>query len=295
MAHDSYERLVDIFCSPVEHNVQAGRSGLDPLPHIIEDPSAIGIDADRLADAAKRDAAISEFCRFYLERRAQEIQAAGDDERKRKKLEDDFTPRFEITLVGAQGRLYRQLKVKARYNFDGEFEYQNTLIVKLHTGELLDAPEMGVCARSGRTVPKTCLKECQISGVVVLQHLLARSDISSRLALPEFTVLCSLSGKRVLKDEAELSAVSGRLVASQLLKTSALSGKRAEPEYIGQCEFTKAEVLNIELATSEISGKRYRADEQIRSAVSGKTGPQARIRCMLCVSAAPDCCGGRAM
>ncbi|MGO8990378.1 MAG: SNF2-related protein [bacterium] len=272
VAHDSYERLVDIFCSPVEHNVQAGRSGLDPLPHIIEDPSAIGIDADRLADAAKRDAAISEFCRFYLERRAQEIQAAGDDERKRKKLEDDFTPRFEITLVGAQGRLYRQLKVKARYNFDGEFEYQNTLIVKLHTGELLDAPEMGVCARSGRTVPKTCLKECQISGVVVLQHLLARSDISSRLALPEFTVLCSLSGKRVLKDEAELSAVSGRLVASQLLKTSALSGKRAEPEYIGQCEFTKAEVLNIELATSEISGKRYRADEQIRSAVSGKTG-----------------------
>ena len=34
--------------------------------------------------------------------------------------------------------------------------------------------------------------------------------MSSRLALPEFTVLCSLSGKRVLKDEAELSAVSGQ-------------------------------------------------------------------------------------
>ena len=36
----------------------------------------------------------------------------------------------------------------------------------------------------------------------MLQHLLARSETSLRLALPEFTVLCSLSGKRVLKDEA---------------------------------------------------------------------------------------------
>ena len=133
----------------------------------------------------------------------------------------------------------------------------STLTVTPHTGELVDAPELGLCARSGRTVPKTCLKQCQITGAKVLQHLLVRSEMSSRLALPEFTVLCSLSGKRVLKDEAELSAVSGRMVASALLKTSALSGKRAEPDHFGQCEFTKAEVLDTELATSEVSGKRY--------------------------------------
>lgn len=272
VAHDSYERLVEVFCSPAEHHFQAGRSGLDPVPHVVEDPSALGINGDRLADAAKRDGAISEFCRFYLERRVQEIQAAGADERKRKKLEDDFTPRLEMTLVGVGGRLHRDLRVKAQYKLDAEFEYQNTLTIKPHTGELVDAPELGLCARSGKTVPKTCLKQCQISGAVVLQHLLARSEISSRLALPEFTVLCSLSGKRVLKDEAELSAVSGRLVASSLLKTSALSGKRAEPNHFGQCEFTKAEVLNTELATSQMSGKLYRVDEKIRSAVSGKTG-----------------------
>ena len=52
----------------------------------------------------------------------------------------------------------------------------------------------------------------------MLQHLLARSEISSRFALPENTVLCSLSGKRVLKDEAELSAVSGHMVASVFLE-----------------------------------------------------------------------------
>ena len=53
---------------------------------MIEDPSALGINIDRLADAAKLDGAISEFCRFYLERRAQEMQAAGGDERKTKEV-----------------------------------------------------------------------------------------------------------------------------------------------------------------------------------------------------------------
>jgi hypothetical protein len=164
------------------------------------------------------------------------------------------------------------VKVRAQYRVDAESDYGSTLTVTPHTGEVVDAPEMGLCAQSGKTVPKTCLKQCQITGAVVLQHLLARSETSARLALPEYTVLCSLSGKRVLKDEAEPSAVSGRLVASSLLNISALSGKRAEPVHFGRCEFTKAEVLDTELATSEVSGKRYRVDEQIRSAVSGKTG-----------------------
>lgn len=272
VAHDSYERLVEVACSPAEHNSEMGRSGLGPLSHTVEDPNNIGINLDKLVEAAKLDTAISEFSRFYIERRGQEIEAAGDDERKKKKLEDDFTPRLELTLVALDGKLHRQLRVQVQYGFDTEFEYQNTLTVIPHTGVLADDPELGLCARSGKTVPKTCLKRCEITGAMVLQHLLARSEMSSRFALPEFTVLCSLSGKRVLNDEAELSAVSGRLVASSLLKTSVLSGKRAEPEYFGQCEFTKAEVLDTELAISEVSGKRYCIDEQVRSTASGKTG-----------------------
>ncbi len=272
VVYDGYERLIEVSCSPAEHHGQVDRSGLEPLSHTIENASTLGINLDKLVEASKLDTAISEFSRFYMERRAQEMQAAGDDERKKKKLEDDFTPRLEVTLVAIDGKLHRQLKVKVQYGFDTEFEYHSTLTVTPHTGELADVPELGLCARSGKTVPRTCLKQCQITGAMVLQHLLVRSEISSRLALPEFTVLCSLSGKRVLKDEAELSAISGRLVANALLKTSALSGKRAEPSYFGQCEFTKAEVFNSELAISEVSGKRYRIDEQARSAVSGKTG-----------------------
>jgi hypothetical protein len=57
--------------------------------------------------AASLDDAISEFSRFYLERRELEMRAAGEDERKRKKLQDEFTPRLEVTLVG-QGKLYRE-------------------------------------------------------------------------------------------------------------------------------------------------------------------------------------------
>jgi len=226
------------------------------LPPTLEDPRVLGLNIDSLGDAATSDAAIAEFCRFYLERRAQEMQDAGGDERKRKKLEDEFTPRLDMTLVALEGTLHREVAVKAQYAFDAESAYVSMLTVIPHTGQRIDAPELGLCARSGRSVPKTCLKRCQITGAVVLQHLLARSEMTSRLALPECTALCSLTGKRVLTDEAEVSAVSGRMVTSALLKTSVLSGKRAEPDYFGQCEFTKSEVLETELATSEVSGKR---------------------------------------
>jgi len=272
VAHDSYERLVEVSCSPAEHHAEAARSGLGPLSPLVENPRSLGINVDRLADAARLDEAISEFSRFYLERRAQEMQAAGEDERKKKKLEDEFTPRIETTLVALEGKLHRQVKVKAQYRFDAESDYSSMLTVAPHSGGLVEAPELGRCARSGKTVPKTCLTQCQISGALVLKDLLARSEKSSRLALPEFIVRCSLTGKRVLKDEAELSSVSGRPVERSLLKTSALSGKRAEPEHFGRCEFTNAEVLNTELAISDVSGKRYRVDGQRRSAVSGKAG-----------------------
>ena len=79
------------------------RSGLYKLTDVIENAQYLGIDTERLADAAARDPGIAEFCRFYIERRAQEMAAAGDDARKRKKLEDDFTPRLELTVVALEG------------------------------------------------------------------------------------------------------------------------------------------------------------------------------------------------
>jgi len=84
------------------------------IPDFQWNPIVVGVNTDRLAEVAELDAAISEFSRFYLERRAQEIQGAGSDERKKKKLEDEFTPRLDMTLVALEGKLHRELKISAQ-------------------------------------------------------------------------------------------------------------------------------------------------------------------------------------
>jgi Helicase conserved C-terminal domain len=77
VAHDSYERLLAVTCAAGEHKAHAVRSGLYKLSDVVENAHYLGIDNERLADAAERDPGIAEFCRFYIERRAQEMAAAG--------------------------------------------------------------------------------------------------------------------------------------------------------------------------------------------------------------------------
>jgi hypothetical protein len=272
VAHDSYERLVNVPCSAEDHRSAANRTALEAIAKTIQDPKVVGIDTEKLGSAATLDDAIAEFSRFYLERREQEINSAGDDERKRRKLRDEFTPRLDMTLVGLEGGVHREVKAQVRYAFDAEPGYDSILTIMPSTGELIDPPELGLCSKSGRSVPTSCMGTCEVTGGKVLRHLLVESAVSGRAALPEFTTVCALSGKRVLTDEIEPSAVTGKLVACALLKTSALSGSRAEPEHFGRCGFTDVVVLKSELAVSEISGKPYRIDQQMRSAVSGKAG-----------------------
>jgi hypothetical protein len=164
VAHDSYERLVRVRCSHEDHRALASRSALGALPKIIEDPSSVGIVPEKLISAAQEDDGIAEFCRFYLERRGQELRSAGMDERKRKKLEDDFTPRLQISLVGLEGKVHRDVNVNVGYSFAGEGEYESTLSVAPHDQRVVDAPKMRVCAKSGRMVPTTCLGRCEITG-----------------------------------------------------------------------------------------------------------------------------------
>jgi superfamily II DNA or RNA helicase len=272
-AHDSYERLVSCSCqAEVHRRSMTGDAGLAPLEKIIREPNAVGIDVGRLRDAAEKDQAIAEFSRFYLERGAIEVQAAGQDERKRQKLVDDFTPRLEVSLVGLDGRLHREVQVRARYGFPSGGDYEARLTLQPGEARILNFPDMARCGKSGANVPTNCLARCEASGTEVLRHLLADSELSGRRALPEFTGKCSYSGKSVLLDELETSTVTGRSVARALLKTSIVSGKKAEPDQFGKCSFTNADVLMTELAVSELSGNPYRADEQVRSEVSGKSG-----------------------
>jgi hypothetical protein len=242
------------------------------LTDVVENAQHLGIDTERLADAAVRDPGIAEFCRFYVERRAHELKAAAGDARKRKKLEDDFTPRLQLTVVALEGKMHREVTAVAQYRFGDTPPYATRLVVVPHTREQLEAPELGRCESTGQTAPKECLGRCDMTGAEVLRHLLMSSEVSARHALAEHTLHCSLSGKRILMDEAELSAITENPVARSLLKTCPLTGKRAEPEHFGTCAFTGAEILNTELGISDVSGKRYRLDKQLRSAVSGKTG-----------------------
>jgi hypothetical protein len=93
-----------------------------------------GLDVQKLTEAASLDEAISEFCRFYLERREQETQAAGADQRKRIKLHDEFTPRLSMTLVGLEGSLSRDVTMTVRYAFGSEPVYESSLTLTPHNG-----------------------------------------------------------------------------------------------------------------------------------------------------------------
>jgi superfamily II DNA or RNA helicase len=271
VAHDSYERLVTVPCSSRDHRIAAGKGGLAPIPRTIEKPEALGIDTEKLRNSAIVDEGIAEFSRFYLERRELETERTAD-ERKRRKLQDEFTPNLDMMLVGAHGKLRRELKVRAKYSFDGEDEYESIVTISPSSQAVLSAPGFGLCSKSGKTVPSSCLSKCQITGAEALRHLLVKSELSGRLALPEFATRCAQSGLLLLRDEAELSDITGELVSSHLLKTSALSGKKAEAAYFDTCAFTHAELLKEELAVSDVSGKNYRADQQARSVVSGRAG-----------------------
>ena len=137
----------------------------------------------------------------------------------RKKLEDDFTPRLDMTIVSLDGAVHRQVKVRVHYKLSGGHRYTSTLCVIPSTQKVTEAPALAQCEKTGAAAPSDCLERCEISGLPVLRHLLVQSDISSRQALPEHSFVCSVSGQRILSDEAEPSAVSGKVIASSLLKT----------------------------------------------------------------------------
>jgi superfamily II DNA or RNA helicase len=270
--YDSYERLITLPCDPTVHRSWLDRSGLRKTPPIIEAASSVGIDEAAILAAVELDPGISEFSRFYLERREIEVKAAGDDQRKQHKLWEDFTPRLEATVVGLSGRIGRKAEVEITYRLDGDTEYSDVVEIDADGKDVLREPEFGTCGVTKRSVPVSALERCRVTSTLALRHKLVQSEASGRYALPEFAVKCALSGQTILKEEAEASSITGALVLKALLRTSAISGRRAEPAHFGRCEFTNADVLTEELSVSQISGKRYRSDQSLKSAVSQKIG-----------------------
>lgn len=276
VAHDAYERLVEVPCRSTEHRHKPRSRGLEPISNVIEKPSQVGLDESWLKEALLLDPGIAEFRRFYLERRAEEVRAAEGDTRMARRLEDDFTPRLAATVVGLTGKIHRELALRVSYLIDGA-TYESNMVVAPAAGGLIEQPELDQCAESNRAVPIECLGRCAITGSHVLRHLLAASAVSGRLAIPSRTVTCAKSGKLLLEDEVAVSDVTGLKIERSLLTTSAVSGRVAEPENCTICAFTEGALLPGEVAFSEISGKPYRADQQARSSVSGKIGHRSEL------------------
>jgi hypothetical protein len=275
-AHDSYERLIDIPCDPSDHHIEMRADGLSAVPEVLQDPNIAGLNSASIVAAAERDPNVAEFIRFYLERRAQETASAGKDQRKQKKLEDEFTPRVETTLVALKGAVERVLRIKTSYEVDGR-EYTSNLVINPQLNEIVSTPDAAVCSVTGATLPIDCLDTCAISHKRGLKHRLVRSEISGRQALPTFARRCSVSGKQIFQDEAGISDVTTAIVTSDLLKTCAVCGKKGEPEHFGRCSFTHVDVLKERLAVSEVSNKSYRSDQEQRCVVTGKRGHRSEF------------------
>jgi hypothetical protein len=272
VGHDSYERLVSVTVPLSERWVPAGLAGASPISDPLKNPEAVGLSPSFLIEKAMKDEGVAEFCRFYIDRRKQELTATGADARRQKKIEDDFTPRLEAHLVGLEGSVRRQLSVKGIFELGTGHEYASSIDVIPSQNKITKSPELFPCSRSETIAPRDCFARCEMSGSQVLKHLLVKSGVSDRLALPEFIGTCAVTGKRALRDELEQSAVTQQDVLKSVLKTSELSAKRAEPQFFAKCEFTGAQALEDELATSQVSGKKYRNDRQQRSIVTGRTG-----------------------
>ncbi len=275
--HDSYERLVDVPCISSQHIKKNGASALRPLGPVVEDLGEVGIDLRKLADAVSLDEGIAEFSRFYLERREQEVRYAATDERKAHKLREEFTPRFEATVVSLSGKVARHVTSRVRFGLDGNEVYEGNITAIPSTGEIIEFPPLSACEKTGKTVPVVCLAKCEVSGANVIKSLLKRSDPSGRLALPEFTEVCAVSGKRGIQDEFSISDVTGQRVLTGLMGRCEVTGKLAEQALLGKCSFSNANALEQELKLSDVSGRAYRRDEEERSVVSGKRGHKSEF------------------
>jgi len=146
-AHDSYERLVDVACEPGCLWKPSG-DGLGAIPDLLEDPEAVGVNMPSVVEVAHRDPNVAEFRRFYLDRRAQEMASAREDVRKQKKLEDEFTPQIETTLVAMEGTVTRDVRVYVNYHVE-DADYSSALSILPGSGRITNHGKAGDGRMSG--------------------------------------------------------------------------------------------------------------------------------------------------
>ncbi len=282
---DAYEKLVAHDLHP------EGHPPIPPSEHheewLTTETKAGGASpgaAGALARAAEADPDVGEFCRFYLERRAEELAAAGDDPRLRHKVNGDFTPLVTGDAVGFRGVRYDELRFDVRFSVRGEADYEAALHAVPAAAALIAPPGVGECGLTGARVPAVCLEVCQPEGVPALRHLLEASEVSGRWVRRGQLVTCEVTKKKACADEAARSAVSGTLALRSLLLscaetgglmldaesgTSAASGMVVRRDLLTPCAVTGGLALAGELAVCAATGKRAMKSLMVTCAQTG--------------------------
>lgn len=278
---DRYEKLVTVDVGSEDVREALSASG-EPSRWVRGDVG-LGEQIDDLAGAVRQavseDTDIASFCAFYEARRDEEARKSPD-RREADSLRKRFQPTLAAEVVAATGHAYEEVGGVASIRFAGGGPYAVPVVVRTGTMQVIQQPEQGQCELTARSVPETCLFPSAISGRRALRHLLASSERSGRLALPDETTVCQVSGKRLLADEVAGSDVSGRVVDTALLTASAVSGKKGLDDEIAHCEFTGETILMSEGLVSEVSGKLYRNDQDAISVVSFVRGHRSEfVRC----------------
>ena len=282
VSHDSYEKLTSHEIADETHGQLDSEvvAKSDPLrTELVITDLCPGISKS-VVRAVESDSDVIAFCNFYENRRVEELSLAGDDSRKRTKIDQDFTPKVFSDVVAAAGAVYSDGHLIVSYSIDGLGEYESSLRGIPATALILECPANATCSITGRQVPVDCLESCAITSQRALKHLLVVSQASGRRGLPEHGVRCESSGKMALLDEVESSEASGKVVLSSLLVRSPISGRRAMPNELQKCSFTGALVFPNELALSDISGRPYRIDQATSSGDGNAKGHSSEFgRC----------------
>jgi superfamily II DNA or RNA helicase len=279
VAHDKYESIIPVSLRPEGHNkLPAEQSTSTPIAEQAEVSGLFPDTAQIKSAALENDGGIREFCRFYEERRAEELRRTEKGSDAARVVGESFTPARHARVVGVCGHRYDVVRLRLAVEIDEAVPYETEIEVVPPTAQIVAEPEMETCTVSNRRVPATWLETCCESQKLVLRHLLETSESSGKRALPEHFKRSAITGKRLLVSEMERSAMSPALAEPELLVSSEMSGRKGLPAEIGLCDFTGAKVLMDEVVDSQISGLRLRKDQQAVSVISDKVGHTSELQ-----------------
>lgn len=229
VAHDSYERLLTVKCSPKTHTISISPRDEEPALAVIDEPQTIGVNAAQIAQSVRKDPAIAEFCRFYLERKAEEV-AVSD-------------------VTGAVVNL-------------------GSLKTSRISGRRAEARLFGRCTFTDIDALETELAISEISQKKYRRDEQLRSEISGLTGHKSEFTRCVETNAVLLTSEAKRCAITQKLVAPGVLETRSVTNQDVLPGQLEESAVSRRKALKRYFVTSSVSGARLLEEEAVRSATS---------------------------